>query len=328
VSFAGNASGMEARLVAARGLAFVPLAARPVVGRSLAGRVKAAATLAGSALRAFHEIRRRGVDLVIGTGGFASAPAVVGATLARRPALLVEPNAAAGAANRWLSRVAAGAALAYESTAKELHCPSFVAGVPVRDDFFAIAPLSDPIAPRILVLGGSQGSRRLNLLLPPAVALAAKRLPALSIVHQCGERNLDEARELWSAAGAAERVELRPFIDDVAAAMAKATLVVSRAGAITLAEICAAGRPSILVPLPLAGAHQDANARRLEESGAAVRIDETTASPEALAALLVELLEAPARVMRMGSAARSLARRGAAANVADCAERLAGEAVR
>lgn len=328
VSFAGTATGMEARLVAARGLDFVPLAARPVVGRSLAGRAKAVATLAGSALRARREIRGRGVDLVIGTGGFASAPAVVGAALARRPALLVEPNAAAGAANRWLSRVAAGAALAYESTAKELHCPSFVAGVPVRDAFFAVPPVGAGAAPRLLVLGGSQGSRRLNLLLPPAVALAAERLPALSVVHQCGEKNLDEARELWRAAGVAGRVELLPFIDDVAAAMARAALVVSRAGAITLAEICAAGRPSILVPLALAGAHQDANARRLEASGAAARIDEATATPAALAALLVELLAAPERATRMGDAARALSRRGAASHVADCAERLTGGAAR
>ncbi len=332
VSFAGTATGMEARLVGTRGLDFVPLAARPLVGRSLAGRVAAAATLAGSALRARREIRSRGVDLVIGTGGFASAPAVVGAALARRPSLLVEPNAAAGAANRWLSRLAAGAALAYESTAKELACPSFVSGVPVRDAFFAAPPLFESplaaLAPRLLVLGGSQGSRRLNLLLPPAVALAAERLPALAVVHQCGEKNLDEARELWQAAGVAERVDLRLFIDDVAAAMASATLVVSRAGAITLAEICASGRPSILVPLALAGAHQDANARRLEASGAALRLDETTATPEELATLLVELLAAPARVASMGRAARALARQGAAANIADCAARLTGETAR
>ncbi len=324
VSFAGNAAGMERRLVAERGIDFVPLVAEPLVGRSLFGQGRAAARLVGSALAARREIRRRGIDAVVGTGAYASAPAVVGAALARRPTLLVEPNAKAGVANHWLSRFAAAAATAYETTGGELRCPSFVTGVPVREAFFEVPALAIDAPPRLLVLGGSQGSQRLNRLLPTAVAIAAAELPELAVVHQCGERNLDAARELWCEAGVSDRVELVPFVSDVAAAMAAAALIVSRAGAITLAEICAAGRPSILLPLELAGGHQSANADRLAAEGAARLLAEATATPAALAALVVELFAERAALLEMAARARRLARAGAAAAIADRVEALVG----
>lgn len=326
VSFAGSAAGMERRLVEERGLDFVALAARPVVGRSLLGKLGAVATLAGSALRARRTIVARAVDVVVGTGGYVSAPAIVGAALARRPALLVEPNARAGAANRWLSRWAAGAAVAAQSATDDLRCPSFVAGVPVRSEFFAVPDLAPEASPRLLVLGGSQGARILNQLVPEAVARAVGELPTLRVLHQCGERNLESSRGAWGSSGVGERVQLVAFIGDVAAAMAEATLVLSRAGAITLAEICAAGRPSLLVPLGLAGGHQGDNARWLEQAGAACRLEENQTTAESLAAALVALLGDRTRLGRMAAAARALARPGAAAAIADRVEAVAGRA--
>ncbi len=326
VSFAGNPQGMEASLVEARGLEFVPLASRPLVGRGPAARVRALETLARSARSARRWIRTSHVRVVVGTGGYASAPAVVGARWAGCPALLVEPNARCGVANRWLSRFASAAATAYEETGHGLRCPSFVAGVPVRDAFFEVPDLLSDAPPRLLVLGGSQGSRRLNLLLPQAVESALESIPGLRVIHQCGAKNLDEARAGWRAAGEAARTaaEVVPFVDDVAAALRTASLVVSRAGAITLAEICAAGRPSILVPLALAGGHQEHNARQLAEHGAARLLSESDATPEALAELLVEILRDPAGRIEVAKRARGLARPGAAATIADRAEKLAG----
>ena len=325
VSFAGDPAGMESALVAARGVEFVPLAARPLVGRSAPARLRAAATLARSARRARGWVKREAVAVVVGTGGYASVPAVVGGRWARRPILLVEPNARAGAANRWLSRLAAAAAVAYPETALELRCASFVAGVPVRADFFAVPPLAAAAPPRLLVLGGSQGAQRLNRALPRALAPLVAERPEITILHQCGERNLTETAAAWEATGiAAARRDVVAFLDDVAAAMARATLVVSRAGAITLAEICAAGRPSLLVPLALAGGHQGANARALAAAGAALVVDESAATAEVLGAAIGELLADPARLAAMAAAARQLARPGAAAAIADRVEGLAG----
>lgn len=329
VSFGGDPAGMERRLVESRGgVEFVPLPARPFVGRSALSRLAAARALASSARAARRYVRANGVDAVVGTGGYASAAAVLGAAWARRPALLVEPNARPGAANRWLSRFAAAAATAYESSGRELRCASFVAGVPIRAEFFAVPPLDalDPaLPPRLLVLGGSQGARRLNRALPLAAALAIERLPGLEIVHQCGARNVDETEALWRQHyPRLDGVEIVPFVDDVAGAMGRAALVVSRAGAITLAEIAAAGRGSLLVPLELAGGHQEANARQLAERGAASLVADAAATPERLADEIVRLLSDRAALAAMGRAARELARPGAAAAIADRVESLAG----
>src|SRR5690606_28516380 len=135
-------------------------------------------------------------------------------------------------------------------------CPAVVTGVPVRAGFAAVPPLAAGAPPRLLALGGSQGSRRLNQLLPGAVVEARRRVAELTVVHQCGERLVEEARAAWAAAGDPPGVGLAPFVDDVAGALAGASLVVSRAGAITLAEVAAAGRPAVLLPLALAGGHQ------------------------------------------------------------------------
>ena len=323
VSFAGNPDGMERRLVEARGLPFEPLAARPLVGREFWARAGALLTLAGSTLAARRLVRRAAVDAVVGTGGYASAPAVLGARLARRPVLLVEPNAEPGTANRWLARWAQAAAVADEATGRALACPSFVSGVPIRARFFDTPALAADAPPRLLVLGGSQGSKRLNELLPPAVAAARARLPALTVLHQCGERWAEAAVAAWAAVGlSAPAALVVPFVADVPAAMAAAALVVSRAGAITLAEIAAAGRPAVLVPLELAGGHQTGNALRFESAGAARRLAERDATPERLAALLVELLGDGAALAAMGARARALARPGAAAAIADRIEAL------
>jgi UDP-N-acetylglucosamine--N-acetylmuramyl-(pentapeptide) pyrophosphoryl-undecaprenol N-acetylglucosamine transferase len=323
VSFAGDPRGMEKRLVEGRGVEFVPFAARPVVGRGAARRALALATITRSAFGARRWLRREQVDVVVGTGGYASAPAALGAALARLPLVLIDPNARAGVANRWLSRFAAAAAVGWESAATGLRCPARVTGVPVRAGFAAVPPLAAGAPPRLLALGGSQGSRRLNQLLPGAVAAARRSVPGLEVLHQCGERLAEEARAAWASAGDPPGVECVPFVADVAGALAGASLVVSRAGAITLAEIAAAGRPAVLLPLALAGAHQLDNARSFEAAGAGRVIEEATADAAALGRRLAELLAAPAELAAMGARARGLARPGAAAAIADEAERVA-----
>jgi UDP-N-acetylglucosamine--N-acetylmuramyl-(pentapeptide) pyrophosphoryl-undecaprenol N-acetylglucosamine transferase len=266
---------------------------------------------------------------VVGTGGYASAPAVIGGRWAGRPTAIVEPNAEPGAANRWASRFADGAAVAWESAGRELRCPVWVTGVPVRAEFFAAPPVRPEGKARLLVLGGSQGSQRINQLLPEALVRLFAALPELSVLHQCGEKHLESTRAAYAAAGLeSPRLRVVPFVDNVPAAMAAVDLVVSRAGAITLAELCAAGRPALLLPLVLAGAHQVANARRLADEGAArlvedAELDAEPAQPaDRLAAELEDLFSDRARLVAMGEKARALGRPGAAAAIADRLEEL------
>jgi UDP-N-acetylglucosamine--N-acetylmuramyl-(pentapeptide) pyrophosphoryl-undecaprenol N-acetylglucosamine transferase len=318
VSFVGSPQGMEARLVPEHGIAFHALPAKPVLGRGPLGKASAALTLVASTWRARRLAVRLQPDAVLGTGGYASAAPVLGARLAGRPVVLLEPNAEPGGANRLLSRFAAGACIAFRDTADELACPSWLTGVPVRDELFAIPEgLPESAEPRLLVLGGSQGAQQINRLLPAAVAALPAELARLQVVHQCGERNLEATRAAWAAVGTPARVEVVPFIADVPAAMAAAHLVLSRAGAITLAELCAAGRPSLLVPLAIAAGHQETNAAALERAGAARVLRAGEVDVERLTGELASLLADRERLAAMAHAARSLARPGAADAIVD-----------
>lgn len=326
VSFAGSEAGLEARIVPERGVPFHALPARPLVGRGPLAKAQSLAVLGSSAFAASRLVQRIGAHVVLGTGGYASAPAVIGARLAGRPVLLLEPNARAGVANRWFSRWASGAAVGWRETIDDLKCPAWVTGVPVRAAFAAIPTELPPVEPlRLLVLGGSQGAQQINQTMPQAAKRLVERLPALRILHQTGAKNLESARQAWSEAGVPEdKVEVVPFLDDVAGAMARSHLLVSRAGAITLAEICAAGRASLLIPLAIAQGHQVDNARVLVNVEAAEMIPSGELTPERLVERLLALLEDLPRLARMGRAARGLAHPRAAVEIADRLEELGG----
>jgi UDP-N-acetylglucosamine--N-acetylmuramyl-(pentapeptide) pyrophosphoryl-undecaprenol N-acetylglucosamine transferase len=318
VSYTGTATGMEAGIAASRGLEFHPLEASALAGRSLFARAAAIAVLARSSVRARKLVRRLDARVVVATGGYACAAAAIGAFLARRPVVLVEPNAQAGLANRALSRIAAAAAVAWPQAAKALACPTRETGVPVRREFFS-TPAEPPTAPpwRLLVLGGSQGATALNEAVPSALdRLRRDRGLAISVVHQAGRGKEKATLVAYAASGIDARVV--SFLDDVPGEMAASHLVLSRAGAVTLAEICAAGRAAVLFPLALAAGHQLENAKALERAGAAAVVEGPIAA-EALAATLARLLD-PMLVVGMGRAARTMARPRAAESIADLVE--------
>lgn len=332
VRWSGSHRGLEKRLVEQRRMRFHALPARPLVGQGVLGKMRALFTLSVTAWRARSLVRSLGARVVIGTGGYVSAPAVLGAKLARRPVLLLEPNAEVGFANRWLSRFAAEAVVVDMASGAQLACPTTQTGVPIRQEFFAVKGMSSTPPWHLLVLGGSQGAQQLNRLLPTAL----KRLQLqerLVVVHQCGERHLEATRHAYAEAGLIDadgtstneriEVEVVPFLDDMAAALAVSHLVVSRAGAITLAEICAAGRASLLLPLTLAAAHQVGNARHLVTAGAAEMLL-ADASEDDMTALLSDLLQDAPRRHAMALAAHSLGRPQAAEKIADRVELLAG----
>ena len=317
VTWLGADGGMETRLVPQHGIAIDTIAVRGLRG-------KGALTLLGAPLRvlaairaAARVLRERKPVAVISFGGYAAGPGGIAAKLARIPLLVHEQNRAPGFTNRVLSKFARHVLTGFPQTFRNII--EEVVGNPVRGEIAALPPPSVRFLQRderlrLLVLGGSQGARALNLAVPRA--LRELRDVAIEVRHQCGEKLRADAEQAYLDAGVVASLE--PFIADMAAAYAWADLVVCRAGALTLAELCAAGMGCVLVPFPQAvDDHQTRNAEYLVERGAAVllRQDEQLASK--LRDVLRELAIDPARRRAMAEAARKLARPDAAARVAD-----------
>ena len=272
VSFAGTARGIESRVVPREGFELDMIRSGGLKGKSAGDRLKGVALLPLSALDAWRLLSRRRPRLVIGVGGYSSGPVVAVAALRRIPTLLLEQNAVPGLTNRLLARLVRAAAVTYESTLPYFRGKGFLAGNPVRAAFLLADDGQGDRAPgaalRVLIFGGSQGAHAINV----AAVEAAEKLAAsprpLAVVHQTGERDLAMVREGYRRAGLEARVE--PFLFEMDREMKAADLVVARAGATTLAEITAAGKPAILVPLPTAtDDHQRMNAAVLAQAGAA-----------------------------------------------------------
>jgi UDP-N-acetylglucosamine--N-acetylmuramyl-(pentapeptide) pyrophosphoryl-undecaprenol N-acetylglucosamine transferase len=330
VSFVGTAAGLEARVLPREGFPLDLIRVAGLKGKSLAHRLRGFALLPLAAVDAWRVVSSRQPDVVIGVGGFASGPVLALASVRGYPTMLLEQNARPGLTNRLLSRFVHAAAVAFEETLRHFPGTGFLAGNPVRAEFLdagkerAYDVDSPPRAARVLIFGGSQGAHAINVaMVAAAPRLADARVP-LAITHQTGPRDLDVVRDAYTAAGVEARVEA--FLYEMAREMTSADVVVCRAGATTLAELTAAGRPAILVPI--AGStddHQRQNARVLERAGAAEVIDESEASGERMAAAIVGLAGDAGRRARMGAAARALARPDAATRIADKVWELAGK---
>ncbi len=314
----GRAGSLEERLVAAAGLEFRALPARPFMDRGVLARAIALGVLAGSTLRAAVLLRRLGAAVVLATGGFACAPAALAARLNGSGLYLLEPNAQSGLANRLLSRFATEAGTAFESAAGRLACEARLVGVPVRSAFRLV---DEPRLPsdrtRVLVLGGSQGSAALNRQLPGLFARVARRA-AIEVTHQSGPSGVDDTRDRYrDQAAPAFQATVEGFIEDTAGAMAAHDLIVSRAGAVTVAEVAAAGRPAVYVPLPLAAGHQRGNAQAMVDAGAAVLVEQDDLQGEAAAERCAGLIADRARLLSMARAARAHSRGNAARTIAE-----------
>ena len=325
VSWIGTRRGLEARVV--------PRARHPlhfISARGLRGpaRPGALAAMALAVLQSLSLLLRIRPALVLGMGGFVSAPGGIAAWLARRPLLVHEQNAIPGLANRMLSRLATGLMESFPETfAGRRGAWLRTTGNPVRD---AIAGIPDPAerfshrAPddpfKVLVLGGSQGAEALNRSLP---AVAARLEGPIAIRHQSGEQHHEATRARYREAGVDACVS--PFVDDMADAYAWADIVVCRAGATTVAELAVAGIGSILVPYPpAADDHQRVNAEHLERRGAAIVVPEDGETELQLARALAALEGDPGRRLAMAEAARRGARPDATERVADCCRLYAG----
>ena len=310
VSFVGTAQGLEARIVPHEGFRLDCIRSAGLKGKSLPAVVWSLALGPLSIVDAWRVLVRRRPDLVIGVGGYSSGAVVLLATLRGIPTMVLEQNAVPGLTNRWLSRVIDAAAVSYEVTLPYFRGRGFVSGNPVRAEFFTAADASLILGSgprRLLVFGGSQGAHAINLAMIAAAPYLAAARDRLSIVHQAGERDQDPVRQAYRRAGLDARVD--SFIYAMAQEMHRATLVVCRAGATTIAEITAAGCASVLVPLPAAtDDHQRHNAEALVTVGAAQMIEERTLTGAALAEQILALVDDDDRRVRMAAAARQLAR--------------------
>ena len=326
VSFAGTARGLEARVVPKEGFELDLIRSAGLKGKSIASRLRGAALLPMGLVDATRIILRRRPDVVIGVGGYSSGPVVLLAALGGIPTMVLEQNAVPGLTNRLLARWVRAAAVTFDETLAHFRGRGFVAGNPVRSEFFAVGErrAGGPSGERrILVLGGSQGARGINLAMVAAAPELARRRPDLGFVHQTGERDLAQVREAYARAGVAARSVA--YLDAVADEMTAADLVIARAGATTLAELAAAGRPAVLVPFPAAtDDHQRKNARVVADAGGAVVIDETELSGSRLAGVVDELLGDGGRLATMSHAMRRLARPDAAVRIVDRLLELAG----
>jgi len=326
VTWLGAQGGMETRLVPPHGIGIDTISVRGVRGKGALALLAAPWKIFAAVRAAQRVLRERQPRAVISFGGFAAGPGGIAARLAGVPLVVHEQNRAPGMTNRVLARVADQVLTGFPDTFPAGR--EEVVGNPVRAEIAAIAPPPQRFdgrdgALRLLVLGGSQGARALNAAVPAAVSVL-RGSGEFQVRHQCGEKMHADAVAAYAAAGVDASIE--PFIADMAAAYAWADLVVCRAGALTLAELCAAGVGSVLVPFPQAvDDHQTKNARFLVERGAATLLPQGDDLPAQLATVLKTLGDR-ADLLRMAQAARALARPNAAEHVAQVVLRLSSAA--
>ena len=314
VTFVGTAAGIESRVVPREGFTLDVIRSAGLKGKSLPSLLRGLALAAGQCARCLERAlasasvggdRRWRVQL--GPGGRARG-------VARIPTLLMEQNAVPGLTNRLLASLVSAAAVTYEESLAVFGGKAFVAGNPVRPEFFREEAYgqhsSPPGAARVLVFGGSQGAHAINVAMVEAAPRLAAAAPRLAITHQTGERDLEMVRDGYRRAGLEARVE--PFLFAMDREMKAADLVVCRAGATTLAELTAAGRPSILIPLPAAtDDHQRKNAEALVDGGAARMVEQRELTGERLAREILALVaQRSDERRRMGAARRATGEAG------------------
>ncbi len=321
VRFVGSRGGFEARVLPEAGYTLETIRVRPLAGKGLSERLSGFLVLPVSLAQSLVLIRRFRPDVVLGTGGYASGPPVLAARLLKLPTAIQEQNSVAGATNVILGRLVDRVFINLEMS--RAHFPQaeregkiILAGNPIRRvirEKLEAARRNPTQNHRLclLVIGGSQGARRLNNLVLEAMAHLRQFKDSIKIVHQTGAGDILETVSHYAKLDFRARVQ--EFITDMATALAEADIVISRAGAGAVAEIALAGKPSILVPFPFAALdHQAKNAEAMVQAGAAAMFRESELSGPGLAAALLPLLESAALRREWGAKAYALARPEAA----------------
>lgn len=333
ILFVGSTLGLETTVLPHEGFELRAITARPVMGLGPRKAIPALLSLPAGLWQSLKILRAQRAELVIGIGGYTSPPVLMAAFLLSIPRVIVEPNAYPGMANKVLGPLAHLIFVSF-SEAAPYFAPSKVrvVGTPIRRAFLEAAPAGSEATSgegpkRLLIFGGSQGAHAINMAMVDALSHLEAQRPELSVIHQTGQADRERVRAAYEAAGFS--AEVAPFLFDMPRVLHSADLVLSRAGAVTVAELAACGKAAILIPLPHAiYQHQERNARAMEAEGAAAVLLQRELSGATLAHMIRSLLGDPGRLRTMGQRSRALGRPDSAeAIVRECLA-LAGQGTR
>jgi UDP-N-acetylglucosamine--N-acetylmuramyl-(pentapeptide) pyrophosphoryl-undecaprenol N-acetylglucosamine transferase len=321
VVFVGTQRGMESRMVPEAGFALETIRSAGLKGIGGVKLARNLAKLVPSMWDSFAILRRHKLVAALGVGGYAAGPVMLAAVLRGLPTVVFEPNAEPGFTNRVLARMVTRIATAYETPTKLWDGKATLTGIPVRREFFEIAP-REPVAPfHILITGGSQGALIINRTIVDAADLLSTHKSRISIVHQTGERDYNAVRVAYARREI--QAEVLPFIGNMAERFAQADLIICRAGAITAAEVAAAGRAAIFIPFGAStDSHQLRNAQEMQRAGAAGLIPEPQLTAERLTQEIFALLDRPAEMQQMAAKARQLAKPHAVQDIVNLVDGL------
>jgi UDP-N-acetylglucosamine--N-acetylmuramyl-(pentapeptide) pyrophosphoryl-undecaprenol N-acetylglucosamine transferase len=317
ILFVGAQNGVETRMVPAEGFAIETLKVTGMKGKGIAKKIASAAQFASATLRARAIVKRFAPDVVLGVGGYASGPVCAASVIMGTPLALAEQNALPGMANRWLGRFARKAFVTWEESLSWFpDGVGMVTGNPIRPEFHDVKRSRADGRLGILVIGGSQGATSMNRAMAQAVPALNAFAEKIRVVHQTGAKDIESARSAYSGARFAWEAEV--FLNDMPQRLADADIVISRAGAGAVAEICAVGRLAVYIPFPhAADDHQTKNAEALVKSGAAMMTPDGEFNAQAVASLVEMSLKEGKRLDEMASKAALLAKKDAARIIAD-----------
>ena len=332
VIFVGTAYGLESKIVPKAGFPLELVSVGGLKGKSLGQTILNLFRLPLGFIQAWRVVGRHRPGVVLGVGGYSSGPVLAAAALRRIPTVIHEANAFPGLTNRILARLVAEVLVAFPEALTRFGRAGKVTGNPVRKEFFDLKPglrppdfgMSGHVAgrKRLLIFGGSQGSRILNDATTGALLFLAHMKDRISIVHQTGPGEHEKVAKSY-ASSIFNDSRVVPYLDPMSEEIAAADLVVCRAGAMTIGELAAVGRAAILIPFAMAtNNHQEINARAVESAGGAVVITEKELSPEKLAGTISQILGSPDRTETMGEGARTLAKPDATKTIVDIVESL------
>ncbi len=322
VVLVGTQRGIEMKLVPEAGLPLETLRVAGLKGKGGSTLAKNLVMLGPGLADALGVVRRHKPAAAFGVGGYAAGPMLLATWLNRVPNVIFEANAEPGFTNKVLARISKRIATGYEAAARAWGAKAVMTGCPVRPEFFSIAPRTPEKPFRLLITGGSQGALPINRAFVDAMDRLAVRKSELSIVHQTGERDYNAVRTAYARREI--NAEVVPFLANMAERFAWADVIVCRAGAITAAEVAAAGRAAIFIPFGHAtDSHQLRNAREMAGAGAGRVIPEPELTAERLTSEIFSLLAQPREIEKQSSAARGLARPHAVRDIVNLIEEVA-----
>ncbi len=325
VIFVGTERGLEKTIVPKAGFPIEFISVGGLKGKGVADKIRNAFRLPAGLMHAFSIVGKYRPNVVLGVGGYSSGPVLIASKLRGVPTAIHEANAFPGLTNRVLAPFVTAAAVAFKNAAPRLkRADAILTGNPIRKEFFdAVSgrPAGD-LRKRLLIFGGSQGSRTINDAMIGALLFMAPLRDRIHIVHQTGPQELERVQEAYRASAFPD-ARVVPYLDPIVDEIAAADLVVSRSGAMTVGELAAVGRAAILIPFAAAtDNHQELNARVVEQAGGAMVITEGQLSPEKLALSITEIVNDGDRTARMGAGARTLAEPQATKKIVDLLEKI------